>query len=243
MGEGGRTKDDATLSNPTVACVLRAGNGFTTEYVTRLWKAVRQHWTGKLDFLCLTDTPIGFRGIRELPLKHDWHNYWSKLELFRPDIRGPLLTMDLDTMIVGSLAEIQEVNVHTMLRSFKWKHRLASGMMYLPEAVRPVIWARWILAPQEWMRVHRWPNKHGHLTGDQGFLQETWERSGWGSGRTPDEQWRRNGIQRWQRALPGQVVSYKRHVKKNGGRVPSGTRVVCFHGNPRPHELGWRLPA
>jgi hypothetical protein len=51
---------------------------------------------------------------------------------------------------------------------------------------------------------------------------------------------------RWQDVLPGQVVSYKIHVQldpKKGkhignGLVPAGTRVVCFHGQPRP----WAVP-
>jgi hypothetical protein len=228
----------------TVACVLRAGKGFTPEYVVKLWEQVRRHWEGPLRFLCLTDTPIRHPRVKELRLEHDWPGYWSKLELFRPDIRGPLLTFDLDTMIVGSLAKIQETHRHTMLRAFKkeWKHRVASGMMFLPEEVRPVIWNRWMLDPKKWMRVHKWPNSKGHLPGDQGFMQETWERSGWGGKRTPDSHWQRHGIQRWQKVCPREIVSYKRHVRKKR-RVPNGATVVCFHGKPRPHEIKWRLPA
>lgn len=32
------------------------------------------------------------------------------------------------------------------------------------------------------------------------------------------------------------ILSYKAHKLKNG--YPEGTRVVCFHGRPRPHEAG-----
>jgi hypothetical protein len=229
------------MSPPTVATVLRNGGGFDPSYVHRLYSQVRKNWKGPLDFLCLTDTPIGHPNVREIPLRHPWPGYWSKLELFRPDVKGPLLFFDLDTMITGSLEDVQAVNHHTMLRSFKWKNRLASGMMYLPEEVRPVIWERWMLAPGKWMRVHKWPNNTGHLSGDQGFMQETWERSGWGSGRTPDADWSLYGIRRWQKTLPGQVVSYKKHVRKKG-KVGPRVRVVCFHGKPRPADLGWRLP-
>ena len=50
----------------------------------------------------------------------------------------------------------------------------------------------------------------------------------------------------WQDILPGQIVSYKKHVihkKKNehatgDGTVPAGTRIVCFHGKPRPWDCG-----
>jgi hypothetical protein len=34
---------------------------------------------------------------------------------------------------------------------------------------------------------------------------------------------------------PGEFVSYKTHCTKG---VPDGARVVCFHGRPRPHEVG-----
>jgi hypothetical protein len=33
------------------------------------------------------------------------------------------------------------------------------------------------------------------------------------------------------------VVSYKRHCVPNGGEPPVGTRVVCFHGVPRPQDV------
>ena len=37
-----------------------------------------------------------------------------------------------------------------------------------------------------------------------------------------------------QENLPG-VVSYKKNCLKG---IPDDTRVVCFHGRPRPHEVG-----
>ena len=228
----------------TVACVLRSGKDFSAGYVHRLYAAVREHWPKgeRLDFVALTDTPIDHPEVREIPLLHQWPGYWAKLELFRPDVMGDLLYFDLDTMITGPLDDLARFPHHAMLRSFKWpRERVASGVMVLPEAVRPVIWERWMLDPDKWMRVHRWPNPEGHMSGDQGFMQETWERSGWGSDRKPTPQWAKHGILRLQRELPRQICSYKRHVRK-AGKVPPGARVVCFHGDPRPHAIGWRLP-
>lgn len=242
MGQG-RTEGEEPESGwlmPTVACVLRSSPDFTPEYVVRLWDAVRKHWTGNLRFLCLTDTPIGESGIDEIQLKHDWPGYWSKLEVFRPDITGDLLYFDLDTLVVGSLSDIQAVSHHTMLRSFRWKHRLASGLMYLPEDVRPVIWDEWNKAPGRWMKEHRWGKANGRLPGDQGFMQEVWERFGWGPGKCPTPEWSRRGIGRWQATVPGQVLSYKYHLRKHPFGYPDA-RVICFHGSPRPHELGWEL--
>lgn len=45
----------------------------------------------------------------------------------------------------------------------------------------------------------------------------------------------------WQDLLPGQVVSYKHHVR-NRGSPPEGTKIISCHGHPRPHQIldKWR---
>jgi len=46
-----------------------------------------------------------------------------------------------------------------------------------------------------------------------------------------------NEADRWDILFPNQVVSYKRHVKRNEGKIPKNARIVSCHGNPRPHQL------
>jgi len=236
--------EDAKDQNPPrVVCVLRDGNGFSAEYVRRLCDSVRINWPGNVRFTCLTSAPVNHPWVEEIPLEHDWPISWCKMELFRPDLverLGDFLYFDLDTVICGRLDDIAAVGVHTMLQSFRWKRRLASGMMFLPAGARPVIWKEWAKNPARWIRVHKWGKANGRLPGDQGFIQETWARFGWGDAEAPVE-WRMHGIARWQAMCPGQVFSYKYHVRPKG-MVPAGARVVCFHGDPRPHQLGWELP-
>jgi hypothetical protein len=43
--------------------------------------------------------------------------------------------------------------------------------------------------------------------------------------------------QTWADVCPKQIVSYKYHCRPKGDKLPSNARVVCFHGNPRPHEM------
>jgi hypothetical protein len=101
----------------------------------------------------------------------------------------------------------------------------ASGMMFLPEAERASVWREWMHDPEAHM-------KRAGMRGDGGFLNTLW-----------------NGhAARWQQLLPGQVVSYKAHVRKSthamysgNGTVPDGARVICFHGRPRPREIGWTV--
>lgn len=44
------------------------------------------------------------------------------------------------------------------------------------------------------------------------------------------------GGDRWDKVLPGQLVSYKRHVKPKGVLDPD-VRIVSCHGKPRPQQL------
>lgn len=235
------------MTLPTVCCVLMASKDFTPDYVVRLFEGVREHWTGPLDFLCLTDTPIGHPGIREVELEYNFPGTFCKMEMMRPDLEGTLFCMDLDTMIVGSLDEMRANTRHTMLRRLKHRdrHQLATGLMLLPKAVRGVVWDHFVRDPMRHMGDYAWGDGHGRPFGEQGFMQETWERFGLGHGEKDPafdyDRWNREGIARWQSLFPGQIESYKLHVRKRGA-LGKDTRVVCFHGTPRPADIGWTLP-
>lgn len=209
-------------ANLTVACVLRSGGDYDAEYVERLQAGVARHLDRDHEFICLSDVVVP---ARRIPLAHDWPGWWAKMEIFRPDLDGDLLCFDLDTLIVGDLAEIASIRKLTLLSDFFVPEYLASGVMYLPWFVRSEVWRRWIENPAGHMSRIR-----GH--GDGGFLREVF------TGRAA----------RWQEELPGQIVSYKAHVRKaqhpierGDGTVPENARVVCFHGRPRPREVGWML--
>lgn len=208
----------------TVVCVLRSGGDFRPEHVKELFLQVVQHWPEdgtSPNCAVLTDTApelyglLGDLGVVRIPLCHDYPRWWSKLELFRPDLLeklGDILYFDLDTVIVGDLGDIVQVSYLTMLADFYRPDRLASGMMFLPRRVRTAVWERW------------WPDAVGHMRhyrGDQEFLQVAWAGK----------------AERWQDLLPGQVISYKAHVQRNRQALEAA-RVVCFHGRPRP----WQLP-
>lgn len=186
----------------TPICVLRSGGDFTPAHVQ--WLAAQVP-----GLVCLSDVDVP--GVPVIPLRYGWPGWWAKLELFRPGIEGDLLYLDLDTVVLGDLAEF-DVGATTVLRDFYAPGRMGSGFMYLAEMDRPPVWAAFIQDPERHMREcvtqERW--------GDQGFLQ---------------------GVlvaQRWQDVLPGRVVSYKAHC---GRGVPPGAKVVCFHGKPRPWEV------
>jgi hypothetical protein len=173
------------------------------------------------DFRCLSDIEV--EGIRTLPLTYDWPGWWSKMELFRPEMSGDIVFMDLDTSIVGSLVDIVSVNQLAMMRDVDRPEGLRSSIMYLPQAARERIWAARIDRPQHWMNLYS-------KGGDQVFLERFWG----------------DHASRWQHLLPGQIVSWKSHVRQalhddesGNGSIPDGAPVVIFHGKPRPWDIGW----
>jgi hypothetical protein len=62
------------------------------------------------------------------------------------------------------------------------------------------------------------PHQHYPGHGDQGYI---------GSKVTPD---------RFQNLFPSQIVSRKVTSTRNANE-----RIVCFHGEPRPHSVGWQV--
>lgn len=189
-------------------CVLRSGGEYGPEHVQ--WLARQVH-----GLVCLSDTPVD--GVPCIPLQHEWPGWWSKMELFRPDILGDLFYIDLDTVVLGDLDTVIEAasGKMTMLSDFYWPDRPASGLMYIAAADKEKVWQEWMIDPAEHMA-----RRGGRGTiGDQGFL-----------GRVLGD-----SVQRWQDVAPGTVVSYKAHCK---GGVPSSAKLACFHGQPRPWDCG-----
>ena len=203
---------------PVVVLVLKSGGDFTSEHVIQLWLGLigLGGWRGHV--VCLTDTPGGSTpaDVEQLPLTRAWQGWWSKLELCAPqhDRLGDVLYLDLDTVVVGAVAEIAAVGRLTMLSDFLRPARLASGVMYLTVKARRRAWNLLHAGdgPEQTMQSFR-------RRGDQGFFEWAWFQE----------------ASRWQDAVPGQIVSYKKDVRPQGGWA-EGTRLICYHGKPRPWE-------
>jgi hypothetical protein len=198
----------------TVACV-QVGNylGMGEEYVRRLKSAVEQHLTLPHRFVCLTDQQM--EGIECLPARYP--GWWEKLHIFKPGMfEGRVMFFDLDTFIVGSLDDLAAYD-----GDFCCPHDF-----FVPQGLGPAVilfdpkWAGFIW--EEWA-AEGFPT---HMPrGDQGWIENR------NQGRMRKE------IDIMQERFPGQVYSYKAHCTSG---IPPRTRVICFHGKPRPHEAkGW----
>ena len=139
----------------TVACVLRSGGGYGPEHVERLQSMVG-------DLVCLSDVDVP---CRRIPLKHDWPGWWSKIELFRPIWTGPVVYLDLDVIVRGSLEPFVRERL-TLASDFIADGRVNSSVMAWTQTPTQ-LYETFRQDPAGYRaRYKRWPD-----IGDQAFIE------------------------------------------------------------------------
>lgn len=199
-----------------IACV-HVGDycGRGTEYVWRLLDGVAKHLPGEFKAWCVTDNPNAFEGGRLEAIEADpgAQGWWAKLSLFRPGVfpmGEQVLYLDLDTVITGDLSDIAGYRgKFAMLQDFYFPGHVGSGLMSWQAGSLDHIWRVW----------DRCARPEFMAGGDQSWIETVQPYADF-----------------WQEILPGQVVSYK--VDCADG-IPTDARAVCFHGEPRPHQVNW----
>lgn len=147
---------------------------------------------------------------RDLRCDRLW-GWWSKLEWFAPwnaDLR-PCLVFDLDTFVVGDIDPVLQLDPDRL-----WMIRQFLNATRLGESGIFIAPRDQELCDAIWHAVESLDLSA--IYGDGVFLRQ------FPHSFIPDE-------------VDG-ILSYKAHRLQGG--YPAGTRVVCFHGRPRPHEAG-----
>ena len=101
-------------NHPWQLVCVKWGTRYGPEFVNRLYAMVQRNTSRPVRFICLTDDSTGVRpevecvDLPPLPCEHPKKTpgKWRKLVLWSrtlPGIQGPLLFVDLDSVIVGSL--------------------------------------------------------------------------------------------------------------------------------------------
>ena len=110
---------------------------------------------------------LGDQEDADIQLKYNWGSWWSKLELFRPDIPRPFIYVDLDSFILGDISAL----LGETLICREW-HPNISGCGKVQSSLiavneyREDIWETFIERPEHWMQAN----------GDQNFLEKfPWE--------------------------------------------------------------------
>ncbi len=203
----------------TVACVLRSGGDFDATWVEALERACFERITEPHKFICLTDSPVGTSAnwIDWVPLQHGWQGWWSKIELWRPGLfpeGEPVLYFDLDTVVTRDITHLSrtiDCDLILLRDFYRLQTGWGTGIMGWTGGQLTEIYDEFKLEAGILMRKFR---------SDQDFIRRLLPPS-----------W----IRFWQDEFPEHIVSYKIHCETG---LPATAHVVCFHGKPRPTELG-----
>lgn len=188
----------------TVACV-KAKPAYDHTWVNRLYRSVKANMTISHRFICYTDDASGI-ACNTRPLPRGLSGWWSKISLFRPFlIGGPVLYLDLDTLILGNLDFVLSYKGDfAILRDFYRPDGYGSGVM-LWNTPQMHVWQKWLESGMP-----------DHPLGDQGWIEAMIPNA-----------------DRLQDLFPGKFVSFKVHCEN--GMPPSDHRaaVLSFHGTPK----------
>lgn len=198
-----------------------------SKYVTNLLHGIRRFATEPFDFICFTNEPLKLdEGIETRPFTAPSPmGVIPRLYMFSKEsglFGRQVLCLDIDIVIVGSLADIMAYRGVFCARSkFRpgFEHLLDGDVISFqggPEN-EARFWTAF-LDNKKWaeeMTLGRERYWFRHVAGDI--------------------------ADRWDKVAPGQIVSYKRHVFPNR-KIPKNARIVSCHGVPRPHEINtdWR---
>ena len=219
-----------TAAPVTVLC-MKWGTKYGPEYVNRLYAMVARHLARPFRFVCLTDDTAGVRSevvtapIPALPrIIQPKERGWFKLASFSPKLKGLLdevvLYLDLDVVILGGLDPLFEYEAaFPLIRDWYHPVRLVGNSSVY--RYRPA--ERWALfdafSADTDAIVTRIRNEQEYLSE---YLEQRGELSFW-----PKEwcqSWRVGCLAPW----PARMWTTP--------RAPPGTRILVFHGSPKPEE-------
>jgi hypothetical protein len=215
---------------------MKWGTKYAPEYVDRLYAMVRRQLSGDFRFICLTDDSRGIRAevecfaIPPLDLPSGLpERGWKKLTSFAADLhglRGPALFLDVDVVIVGSLnAFFEYPGDFLIIHDYKrpWRVTGNSSVYRFQIGAHPDV--------LDYFRKN-FAQIRKDFRNEQSYLSDFLCRQG--------------KLQYWPAAW---CPSFKYHCiprwPSNYWRepfVPSGAKVVIFHGecNPPDALLGHR---
>lgn len=195
-----------------IVTVLKSGGIYKPEHVKMLYDQC-QKYGSNTEFICISDDS-NVPGY--LPMKNNWPTWWGKIETFL--IQGPVLYLDLDTIVINDLKPIFDVinkNKFICLRDFykdvNMQRTVGSGVMAWNGDMK-FIYDEFEKNPEKNMAectTTRW-------WGDQGFIEKCVR-----------------GQLYWQDLVPRKIVSWKVHCKYD---IPSDAHIIAFHGKPKPWD-------
>lgn len=202
---------------------VKWGNKYNSNNVNQIYKGLRRFLREPFHIYCFTDDPKGLNpaiNIIELPPSIPY--WWNKLYMFSKDVpvKGRILYLDLDTVIVGNIDKIAAVDKpFIMLKDVYHPERRGSGLMYWNSARDDFshLWEKFYPKARE-IHEQYWPH------GDQVWIQQ------------------HLGIEpaQWQQLFPGEILSLKVDCVVYNKKPPKA-KIIFYHGKPSIEE-SLRMP-
>lgn len=220
------------------ACVIY-GNGYTWDYVEKLYNMLERHISPDVRFHVYTEdsravpSPMIKHVLDDLKITNPKKLWWYKMQLFNTKHHsGPLLYFDLDTVIVKNIDWIwtQPTDYFWGIKDFKYLWRnshqgINSSVMWWDTTKFEHVWANF--AAQDTQRLIT------KYHGDQDFISEQISQK---QRRFLDQT--RIKSWRWQALDGGYDFSRRKYLEPDSGtNIVDNTSVLVFHGNPKPAQI------
>lgn len=213
---------DKSIGNSyiNIVCVLKSGKeGYTDQYVDLLYSQVFRYLQRPFNFLCFTDMPFKpkVQGIQLIPIRNTGlKGWWAKIEAFR--VKGAVIYFDLDTIIRGSLEPL----VDAVLKA---QDEYGGDPPF------------WML--QSFNAKMKWASGIMAWNGDYTQFLSTLTIEDMKNYRMDQKYIRVRCVNFGHEIKPInefiKIYSFKHHCSQG---VPEDAGIICFHGHPRPHEVG-----
>ncbi len=216
------------MAGVTFACV-KYGPLYGPEYVNILLDMIARNLPGEqaFTFACFTDDATGLSPAVDVrPLPKGVTGWWNKLALFSLDafpVGERVIFFDLDTVIIGRLDAMYDRSTRfAILRDLWGNDNWGSGVMAWEAGSLSFLWENWLSAGM--------PETPG---GDQEWIKAEWDRR------------EKVSPEFLQDMFPKWFCSFKIDCNPYPRR---GTKVICFHGQPKPHNcvndlirMAWKI--
>lgn len=209
-----------------IATVLKSGGIYDYTYVNKLASAIKRHLTVEYKFACLTDIPenIDTNLVDEIiPLRYGLRGWWSKFELFRPELftESQVLYFDLDTLIVKNIDDFATYGGDFMaLRDFNTLINIGSGIM------------SWRTGPHINNMFYKFM---------ENLIAQKFNLSQFTGGDQEVIELLYSGHMDWvQDNFPKKMAAFKYECYDDTNkeiRIPEASSVICFHGKPKMADL------
>lgn len=203
---------------------------YSPDTVNALRAMVERHYPGPHRFICVTDDWAGidprveiipsWNDYASVPSPHGGKNpsCYRRLRLFHPDagewFGARYVSLDLDVVLVDDVSPLwdrPEPIVFWGDTNPQPGSHYNGSMILMSAGARPQVWTDFdpVTSPQKSLAARCWGSDQGWISYRLGPGEAKWTKQ--------------DG-----------VYSYRNHVQKRRGRLPSNARIVVFHGAVDP---------